>query len=120
MSIVAMKSQCMKTIIIHLIDKSDFILSDHKTLCKSFIVILVELANSVDCNFSCTKLALQKIQSVVNTNQAKRLAPYFARWCAATCRVNLSPELLRVFKIFSNFEKQRRVTRGVTGLQELL
>ena len=35
MSVVAMESQCMKTIMIHLIDKSDFILSDHKTPCKS-------------------------------------------------------------------------------------
>ena len=35
MSIVAMKSQCMKTVI-HLVDNSDFMLSDHKTHCKSF------------------------------------------------------------------------------------
>ena len=35
MSVVAMESQCMKTIMIHLVDKSDFILSDHKTRCKS-------------------------------------------------------------------------------------
>ena len=31
----SMKPQCMKTIMIHLVDKSDFILSDHKTRCKS-------------------------------------------------------------------------------------
>ena len=35
MSVVAIESQCMKTIMIHPIDKSDFILSDHKTRCKS-------------------------------------------------------------------------------------
>ena len=46
-------------------------------------VILIELAKSVDCDFSCTKLALQKIRSVVNTNFAKRLAPYFSKWCAS-------------------------------------
>ena len=34
MSIVAMESQYMKTIMIHLVDKSDFILSSHKTRCK--------------------------------------------------------------------------------------
>ena len=28
MSVVAMKSYCMKTVMIHLVDKSDFILSD--------------------------------------------------------------------------------------------
>ena len=36
MSVVAMKSQCMKTILINLVDKSDFTLSDHKTRCKFF------------------------------------------------------------------------------------
>ena len=35
MSVVAMESQCMKTVTIHLVDKSDFILSDRKTRCKS-------------------------------------------------------------------------------------
>ena len=36
MSVVAMESQCMKTIMIHLVDKSDFMLSDHKTnLCSN-------------------------------------------------------------------------------------
>ena len=35
MSVFAMESQYMKTIMIHLADKSDFILSDHKTRCKS-------------------------------------------------------------------------------------
>ena len=35
MSVLAMESQCMKTIMIHLVDKSDFILSDYKTRCKS-------------------------------------------------------------------------------------
>ena len=35
MSVVAIESQCMKTIMIHFVDKSDFILSDHKTRCKA-------------------------------------------------------------------------------------
>ena len=35
MFVVAMESQCMKTIMIHLVDKSDFLLSDHKTYWKS-------------------------------------------------------------------------------------
>ena len=36
MSVVAMESQCMNAIRTHLVDKSDFIISDHKTRCKSF------------------------------------------------------------------------------------
>ena len=35
MSVVAMKSYCMKTVMIDLADKSDFVLSDHKRRCKS-------------------------------------------------------------------------------------
>ena len=35
MSVFAMESQYMKTIMIHLADKSDFIPSDHETRCKS-------------------------------------------------------------------------------------
>ena len=35
MAAFGMESQCMKTIMIHLADKSDFILSDHETGCKS-------------------------------------------------------------------------------------
>ena len=34
MSVVAMESQCLKTIMIHLVDKSNLMLSDHKTRCK--------------------------------------------------------------------------------------
>ena len=55
----------MKTIIIHILDKRDFILSDHKhlaNLCSnSSLSIPVELAKSEDRDFSCTKLALKKI-----------------------------------------------------------
>ena len=50
----------MKTIMIHLVDKSDFILSDHKTL-QILGVIPAELAKSEDCDFSCVKPALQKV-----------------------------------------------------------
>ena len=35
MSVFAMESQYMETIMIHLADKSDFILSDDETCCKS-------------------------------------------------------------------------------------
>ena len=35
MSAYAMESQHMKTVMIHLADKSDFMLSDHETCCKS-------------------------------------------------------------------------------------
>ena len=60
MSIVAMESQCMKKIIIHVAVKSDLMLSDQKTL-QIIPLILVELAKSVDCDFSSTKLALQNV-----------------------------------------------------------
>ena len=42
MSVFVMDSQCMKTLMTHLVDKSDFILSDHKTL-QIFAVIPVDL-----------------------------------------------------------------------------
>ena len=35
MSVVAMESYCVKTVMIHPINKSEFILSDHKKCCKS-------------------------------------------------------------------------------------
>ena len=35
MSVFAMESQYMKTVMIHLVDKSDFILSDHEIRCIS-------------------------------------------------------------------------------------
>ena len=35
MCVFAIESQYMKTVMIHLADKSDFILSDHETRCKS-------------------------------------------------------------------------------------
>ena len=57
MSVSAMESQCMKTVMIHLVDKSDFIIN---TL-QIFAVIPVELAKSDDCDFSCIDLALQKL-----------------------------------------------------------
>ena len=65
-------------IMIHVAVKSDLMLSDQKTL-QIIPLILVELAKSVDCDFSSTKLALQKVSVVVNTYLAKKLAQYFAR-----------------------------------------
>ena len=35
MSVVAMETYCMETVVMQFADKSDFILSDHKTRCKS-------------------------------------------------------------------------------------
>ena len=35
MSVVAMESQCIKIIMIHLVDKCHFMFSDHKTRYKS-------------------------------------------------------------------------------------
>ena len=35
MSVFAIESQYMKTILIHLADKSDFTIYDHETRCKS-------------------------------------------------------------------------------------
>ena len=35
MSVVVMESQCIKKILIHLVDKGNFMLSDYKTRCKS-------------------------------------------------------------------------------------
>ena len=57
MSGFAMESQYIKTIMIHLADKSNFILSDHGTRA----VNPAELLESEDCDFSCIKLALQKV-----------------------------------------------------------
>ena len=54
MSVVAMESQCMKTVMKHLVDKSNFILSYHKNTLKIVAVIPAELAESDDCDFSCT------------------------------------------------------------------
>ena len=49
MSVVAMEFQCIKTIMIYLVDKSDFIPFDHNLCSKS-----------ENCGFSSTKLALRK------------------------------------------------------------
>ena len=56
----------------------------HTITLQIFAVIPVELAKSEDCDFSCINLALQKVSvSLKYTNLAKRLAPYFAGWCAS-------------------------------------
>ena len=82
MSVLALESECMKSIAIHLVDKSDFIPSDHKTRCK-FCSNPVELAKSEDCDFSCIKFALQKVSVNRKYKLAERLTPYFASWCAS-------------------------------------
>ena len=62
MSDVAMESRCVKTIRVHVPDKRDFMLSDHKPRCNFFqqSALLVELAKSADCDFSCNRLAFPK------------------------------------------------------------
>ena len=73
MSVFTMEAQCMKTIMMHLLHKSDFILSDHKTHCiQIFAVIPAELAKSEDFYFSCIKLALQRVASFQDTQKIVR------------------------------------------------
>ena len=83
MSVFAMEAQCMKTIMMHLVDKSDFILSDHQTRCKSLQQFQLSLQSLRPVIFPPLSLPSRKFQSVVNTNLAKRLSPYFASWCAS-------------------------------------
>ena len=78
-----MESQCIKTIMIHPVDKSDFILSDHKARCKMFAVIPVELAKSEDCDFSCIKFALRKVSISRKYKSSQEISAYFASWCAS-------------------------------------
>ena len=83
MSVVAMESQCMEIIMKHLVDKSDLILSDHKTRYKSLQLFQLSLQSLEDCDFPALSLASRKFKLVVITNLAKRLAPYFNRWCGS-------------------------------------
>ena len=115
MSIVAMESQCMKTIMIYLVDKSDFILSDHKTLELSLQSLWTVI-------FLALSLPSRKFQSVLSTNLTKKLPPYFAGWSInllSTCCIIFIPELLKVFEIFLALLKNREeftnwLTRVVT------
>ena len=81
MSVVAMESQCMKAIMVHLVDKSDFLLSDHKTHCKSLQYFQMSSRSLRTVIFPALRLPSRKFQPVVNTNLAKRWTLYFARWC---------------------------------------
>ena len=83
MSVFAMEFQYMKTIMIHRAGKSDFILSDHETRCKSLGKIQLSLESLTTVIIPALSLPSRKIQSVVNTNPTKRLEPYFANWCAS-------------------------------------
>ena len=62
---------------------SDFILSDHKTRGKSLQQFQLSLQSLRTVIFPALSLPSRKFQSVVNTNLAKRLASYFAVWCAS-------------------------------------
>ena len=66
-----------ETILIHLIDKSDFILLITKhvpNLCSNLRTVI----------FPALSLPSRKFQPVINANPTKRLAPYFAI-CCTTC-----------------------------------
>ena len=68
MSVVVMESQCMKTTMIHLVDKSDFILSDHKTRCKSlqlFQLILQSLRTVIFPALKEDFLSWQKLLATI-------------------------------------------------------
>ena len=67
MSVFAMESQYMKSIMIHLADKSDdFILPDHETRCKSLQLIQLNLQGLRTVIFPALSLPFRKFQSVVN------------------------------------------------------
>ena len=68
MSVFAMEAQCMKTIMMHLVDKSDFILSDYKTRYKSLQQFQLSLRSLRTVIFPALTLPSRKFQSVVNTN----------------------------------------------------
>ena len=107
---VAMESRCMKTVRAHVVHKSDFMLSDHNTRCKSFQQFYLSSQSLRTVIFSALRLPSRIFKSTVNTSLAKKLAPYFARWCVSgllTCCAIFIPELLRIFEIFSTFAKQR-------------
>ena len=62
MPVVAMESQRMKTIMKHLVDKSDFILSDHKTRCKSLEQFQLSLQSLRTVTFPALSLPSGKFQ----------------------------------------------------------
>ena len=78
MSVFAIESQNMKTIMIHLADKNDFVLSDHETRCKSLQYIQLSLQSLRTVIFPALSFPSRKFHSVINTNPTKRLAPFFA------------------------------------------
>ena len=113
MSVVAMESYSIKTVLIHLADESNFILSDHKRHCNLCSNSRLSLQSLRTVIFLALNLPSRKFQSVVNTNLAKKLAPNFAGWCAiphSTSCIIFLPELLRVFEIVSTFENREEFT----------
>ena len=55
---VSMKSQCVRTIRVHVLDRSDFMLPDANVSSNQFY--LVEFAKSAGCDFFCNRLAFKK------------------------------------------------------------
>ena len=75
MSIVAMESQCIKTVMIHLIHKKLFhIILSQKTL-QMFPIIVAALQSLWTVIFPALSLPSRKFQSVINKNFAKKLEP---------------------------------------------
>ena len=61
MSVFATESQYMNTIMTHLADKSDFILSDHETRCKSLQQIQLSLQSLRTVIFPALRLLITGI-----------------------------------------------------------
>ena len=74
MSVFAMESQYMKTIMIHLAAKNNFILSDHETRCKSLQLIQLSFQSLRTVIFPALSLPSRIFQSVINTNPTKRIS----------------------------------------------
>ena len=96
MSVFAMESQYMKTIMIHLADKSDFIPSDQQI----FAVNPVELGNSEDCDFSCIKLALQKV-SVSRKYKPNQEISIILTYKSCYKEIHVSLQILMLLLVFS-------------------
>ena len=69
MSVVAMELQCMKTMMIHLVDKSDFILFDHKTCYKSLHRVATNLENLENLEKSGNLKETSESQGICLKNQ---------------------------------------------------
>ena len=121
MYIVAMESQCIKTIRTHLVDKIDFILSDHDTGCKSFLQFYLSSERPWTVISPALSLPSRKFQSIGNKNLAKRLKPYFAGWYVRLLLRRAVSFLFQNYCGFSRYLALCKTERSLqTGLQDLL